>query len=140
MKTVLVLSVVILLSPRWLPAQDVSFDRDIRPLLSNRCFACHGPDSESRKAGLRLDKPDGEEGAIGFVIEPGSLEDSELWNRITSDDASELMPPPDSHLKPLTESELDSIMRWIESGAKYERFWAFVPPAVPTPPAVKNTT
>lgn len=127
-----------LLSPCRLAAEDVSFNRDIRPLLSNRCFACHGPDAESREAELRLDQPDGDEGAIGFVIEPGSIADSELWNRITADDESVIMPPPDSHLKPLSEKELGLMKRWIESGAKYEDFWAFEPPVKTTAPVVEN--
>ena len=119
-------------------AQDVSFNRDIRSLLSNRCFACHGPDAESREAGLRLDQADGDEGAVGSVIEPGSVEDSEMWNRITSDDESEIMPPPDSHLEPLNEKELDLVKRWIETGANYESFWAFDPPLKPSTPVVAN--
>ena len=122
----------------WLTAQDVSYNRDIRPLLSNRCYACHGPDAESREAGLRLDQSDGDEGAVGFVIEPGSIDDSELWHRITSDDESEVMPPPDSHLKPFTKKELDLIKRWIVTGAKYESFWAFERPVKGDLPVVKN--
>lgn len=131
---------LLLISPRWLVAEDISFNRDIRPLLSKRCFACHGPDPESREAGLRLDQPDGEEGAIGFVIKPGSVEDSELWNRVTSDDESVMMPPPESHLKPLSEKELGLVKRWIESGADYEGFWAFEPPVKPPLPAVKHAS
>ena len=78
---------------------DVSYNRDVRPLLSSRCFSCHGPDAEGRQAGLRLDQPDGDEGAHEFAIVPGSIDDSEVWNRITSDDPDVVMPPPDSHLK-----------------------------------------
>lgn len=117
---------------------EVSFNLDIRPLLSSRCFSCHGPDPESREAGLRLDQADGDEGAIGLAIEPGSVEDSEMWYRITSEDESEIMPPPDSHLKPLSKAEQDLIRRWIESGAEYQGFWAFEPPVNPAPPAVEN--
>lgn len=128
----------LLVSPSCLSAQDVSFNRDIRPLLSSRCFACHGPDAESRAAGLRLDKADGDEGAVGNVIEPGSVDDSEMWNRITSDDESVIMPPPESHLKPFNKEELGKIRQWIEAGAKYEGFWAFEPPVSPSNPIVKN--
>ncbi|WP_283432676.1 PSD1 and planctomycete cytochrome C domain-containing protein [Neorhodopirellula lusitana] len=117
---------------------DVTFNRDIRSLLSSRCFACHGPDEESREAGLRLDQADGDEGAIGLAIEPGSIEDSELWSRITSDDESMLMPPPDSHLKPFSKQEQQLIRRWIESGADYEAYWAFTPPTQPKTPEVQN--
>jgi hypothetical protein len=116
----------------------VSFSRDIRPLLSNRCFACHGPDAGSREGGLRLDQPDGDEGAIGYAIEPHSVEDSEVWHRITADDDSMLMPPPDSHLKPFNEEETELIRRWIESGAVYEDFWAFRVPERPQPPVTQN--
>lgn len=131
-------SIIFVFCPSWLGAQDVAFDRDIRPLLSNRCFACHGPDAESRQAGLRLDQPDGNEGAIDFAIVPGSIEDSEMWRRIISEDASEIMPPPEAHLKPFNAKELDAIKRWIESGAKYEGFWAFEPAAVSALPEVEN--
>lgn len=139
-KALAIVGFVLLISPRWLPADEVSFNRDIRPLLSNRCFACHGPDAESREAELRLDRPDGDEGAIGFVIKPGSVKDSELWNRVTSDDESVIMPPPDSHVKPLNEKERGLIKRWIESGAKYEGFWAFERPVKPVSPVVRNTS
>ncbi len=118
---------------------DISFNHDIRPLLSSRCFACHGPDAESREAGLRLDQADGDEGAIGFAIEPGSVEDSEMWSRITTDDESILMPPPESHLKPLSKTEQQLIRKWIESGADYEEFWAFALPTEPAVPEVKNS-
>lgn len=138
MKTISTLCLVLAVNPCCVVAEDVSFDRDIRPLLSGRCFACHGPDAESRQADLRLDKPDGDAGAIGFVIEPGSLETSEMWNRITSDDADVVMPPPDSHLKPFSKSELVLIKKWIESGAEYESFWAFKPPQTPLLPVVEN--
>jgi hypothetical protein len=125
-------------APSSLSAQEISFNHDIRPLLSSRCFACHGPDAESREAGLRLDQADGDEGAHGYAIEPGSVEDSEIWNRITSDDESEIMPPPDSHLKPLDDNERELIKRWIESGARYEGFWAFEPPTKPATPTVAD--
>jgi hypothetical protein len=138
--TTLIAMLVLLASPCHLWAQGISFNHDIRPLLSSRCFACHGPDAEGRKAGLRLDQPDGDEGAVGYAIEPGSVDDSEMWNRITSDDESDMMPPPESHLKPFNEEELDRIRRWIEAGAEYEGFWAFQPPIPPSLPDVKSTS
>lgn len=119
---------------------NVSFNRDIRPLLSSRCFACHGPDAETRQAGLRLDVATGDEGAIGLAIEPGSVEDSELWNRITTDDDSMSMPPPESHMKPFSENERALIRNWIESGARYDAFWAFVPPTKSVPPDLDDPT
>ncbi len=114
--------------------EPVDFRRDIRPILSDKCFLCHGPDGEHRKAGLRLDA---EADAHDSVIVPGSLEDSELWFRITADDADMIMPPPDSH-KTLSETEIELMRRWILSGAKYEAHWAFRPPATPGIPQVDN--
>ncbi len=115
--------------------QEVSFNRDIRPLLSDRCFHCHGPDAGDRQAGLRLDQADGPEGSHEFAIEPGSPEDSELWNRITSDDPDLVMPPPDGHKQALSEKEKQLFRRWIEQGAEYESFWAFVTPTMPEVPS-----
>ena len=114
-------------------AEEVSFSRDIRPLLSDRCFACHGPDEQERQATLRLDQADGPEGAyrteLGIVgITPGSVDDSEVWLRIISDDEDQMMPPPEAHQKPLSDEEKRLIRQWIEAGAPYEDFWAFVPP------------
>lgn len=103
----------------------VSYDRDIRPILSDRCFSCHGPDEESREAGLRLDQADGEEGAHAFAIVPGAIEDSELWRRITSEDEDEVMPPASAHKKQLSNEERALVKTWIEAGAEYEKFWAF---------------
>lgn len=138
--SVFCLAFLTFVGPKCLADSDsgISYDRDIRPLLSGRCFACHGPDAQSREAGLRLDVPDGDEGAIGFAIEPGSVEDSELWNRITSDDESEIMPPPQSHLEPLDKDEQQLIRKWIVAGAPYEGFWAFKPPTRNEPPSVSN--
>ena len=131
-------------SHRFVLAGEVSFNRDVRPVLADRCFACHGPDARERKGKLRLDQPDGEEGAyhkkdgVAAVV-PGSLEESELWYRITTDDADEVMPPPKAHKKVLTKQELGVIKAWIESGAPYEDFWAFVPAKKPPAPQVKNS-
>lgn len=117
---------------------EISFNRDVRPILSDRCFACHGPDPESRDAGLRLDQAGGPEGAHAAAIEPGSIENSELWDRITSDDPDYRMPPPQSQKPALSKQEQQRIKRWIESGAKYENFWAFVPPRPNEIPKVTN--
>ena len=120
-------------------AADVKYNRDIRPLLSDRCFECHGPSEKDREANLRLDKADGPDGAYrdesgSRAIEPGSLEHSELWARITSDDPDVVMPPPDADKQPLSDAEKALIGQWIEQGATYEAFWAFVPPAMPDLP------
>jgi hypothetical protein len=114
--------------------QDVVFNRDIRPLLSDRCFHCHGPDEADRQAGLRLDRADGPEGAHQSAIQPGQVESSELYARITSEDPEQVMPPPDSHKKPLTDKEKQLIRRWIEQGAAYQGFWAFETPVMPNLP------
>ncbi|MCA9031875.1 MAG: DUF1553 domain-containing protein, partial [Planctomycetaceae bacterium] len=117
----------------------MKFNRDIRPLLSDRCFHCHGPGEGNRQAELRLDQADGPQGAYReeegvIAIKPGSLNESELWARITSTDPDVVMPPPDSHKEPLDEKEQELIKKWIEAGAPYEDFWAFVTPSMPELP------
>ncbi len=118
---------------------DVQYNRDIRRILSDNCFACHGRDAEHREGGLRLDQ---REGALAEAdsgersIVPGDVSTSELYRRIISDDEDERMPPPDSN-KTLTREEVDLVRRWIEQGATYQAHWSFVPPAKVTPPAVK---
>lgn len=116
----------------------VSFNRDIRPILSDRCFACHGPDAMTREADLRLDIADGSDGAHASAIKPGSIKESELWQRIISDDDDDRMPPPDSHIEPLTDKEKQLFKIWIESGAEYTSFWAFEPAMKPPTPNVKD--
>ncbi len=121
-------------------AEPVQFNRDVRPILSDHCFACHGFDAKKRQADLRLDQPDGPGGALvptkegRFPIKPGDPSASELWLRITSSDPEELMPPPKSH-KTLSPAHRETLRRWIEQGAPYQRHWAFEPlPASPHPP------
>ena len=113
----------------------VSFGRDIRPILADRCFSCHGPDTDAREAGLRLDIATGEEGAHATAIQPGSVEDSELWHRITTDDEELRMPPWESHKPPLTQDEQRLFKAWIDAGAHYEIFWAFQIPKRPELPS-----
>jgi hypothetical protein len=118
----------------------LDFIRDIRPILAGKCFTCHGPDPKERKAKLRLDTPEGTfgEGASGAVaVVPGKLDDSELYQRITTDDADEKMPPAKGG-KPLTPDEIARLKTWIEQGAPYQRHWAFLPPARPPLPAVAD--
>ena len=108
----------------------LGFNRDIRPILSDKCFACHGFDAKQRKAGLRLDTAEGALGATesgAVAIKPGDLDGSELWRRINSDDAGERMPPSKSH-KTLTTQQKATIRQWIEQGAHYQKHWAFEPP------------
>ncbi|MEI7460873.1 MAG: PSD1 and planctomycete cytochrome C domain-containing protein [Pirellula sp.] len=123
----------------------VSFNRDVRPLLSDRCFACHGPHAAKREAKLQLDIPDGDEGPFQprdghHVIKPGDLDSSELWLRLISDDSSLHMPPPDSGKKPLTDEQRDLIRRWILQGANYEKFWSFESPRHQILPSVNDTS
>ena len=122
----------LLLAPAAEEPTKVEFGRDVQPILSKRCFVCHGPDEGTREARLRLDLPEvvGEEHGI---IVPGSLEASELILRITSEYEDELMPPPGE--EPLTQEEVDILKRWVEEGAEYERHWAFEPVASSAAPA-----
>ena len=120
-------------------ATTVNFNRDIRPLLSDRCFHCHGPDEQDRKAGLRLDRRDGDEGALN-ALTPNDVAGSELYKRITSTDPDVVMPPPDAHKKPISPEEQKSFKAWIEEGGNYETFWAFTSLEPPSfPPAADST-
>ena len=121
----------------------VEFNRDIRPILSDKCFPCHGPNEGDRKAGLRFDITDDHEGPFAArdgspVIKRGDLEGSSLWYRLTTDDPDEVMPPAEAHKKPLTAQQRDLFRRWMLQGAEYEDFWAFVPPQPQTPPDIVN--
>ncbi len=115
--------------------EPVEFNRDVRPILSDACFACHGIDAKARKAKLRLDVPEGALAARegGAAIKPGDPKASTLWGRITSDDKDEVMPPPHSNKK-LTAVQKETLRKWIEQGAKYRKHWSFEPvtrPALP---------
>ena len=121
-------------------AQDVQFNRDIRPLLSDRCFYCHGPDEKNRQAGLRLDTFEGatkDRGGYQAIV-PGKPDESELIKRVTAHDASEVMPPPRAKKPAITPQEAELLRRWIAQGAKYEGHWAFQPLSQVAPPRVKN--
>jgi len=118
----------------------VSFNRDIRPILSDNCLQCHGPDEHKRQAGLRLDLKEAatkaaESGDIAIV--PGKADVSELVRRIIAADADLQMPPPTSGKK-LTRWQIDLLKQWIAEGAEYEGHWAFLPVQRPSLPAVKN--
>lgn len=116
-------------------AEVPSYNRDIRPILSDRCFACHGPDSAKRAANLRLDT---ELGAHELAIVAGDAEASELIGRVTTDDPDTQMPPVDSNKPRLSTQEIDVLRRWIDAGAQYEPHWAYVPPIRNEPPAVRQ--
>ena len=120
----------------------ISYNFNIRPILSDKCYKCHGPDASKRQAGLRLDKPESAFKALkdnpgAHVLVPGSPEMSELFMRISTNDTSEMMPPANSNLKRLTPHEVDLVKKWIKQGAKYEKHWAFVPPKLWPVPEVK---
>jgi hypothetical protein len=114
----------------------IEFNRDVRPILTDRCYACHGPDKNKRKADLRLDTREGLLGKTGKpgAVTPGKLADSELWRRITCDSPDERMPPP-AFAKGLSDTDRQILRRWIEQGAKWEGHWAFLPVGRPQPPA-----
>ncbi|MBL9090600.1 MAG: PSD1 domain-containing protein [Planctomycetaceae bacterium] len=112
------------------PTPAVSFNRDIRPILSEKCLACHGFDPKHREAGLRLDTFAGataDRDGVRAVV-PGDLAKSELWARIESADPDVMMPPPSSHKPALTAAQRAKFKQWILEGAKYETHWAFVAP------------
>ncbi|MCH2376688.1 MAG: DUF1549 domain-containing protein, partial [Planctomycetes bacterium] len=115
--------------------EDVRFDTDIRPILSDYCYACHGPDSETREAELRLDLR--EEAMASGLIVPGKPNESELIARVLSNDPDDTMPPPDAP-KQLAPEQRELLKRWIEAGAKWEEHWAFVTPRKAPLPKIAN--
>jgi len=121
----------------------VSYNFHIRPILSDKCFKCHGPDGSHREASLRLDIPDSAYAPLkntkgAFALVPGKPEQSEVYKRISSDDLTYLMPTPESHLTALNEHELKLFKKWINQGAKYEPHWAFIPPIKVKIPAIDD--
>ncbi|QDT57496.1 Planctomycete cytochrome C [Caulifigura coniformis] len=119
-------------------AEPIVFNRDIRPLLSDKCFACHGPDKNHREAGLRLDLRDAATSKLESettAIVPGKPDDSELIRRIASTDPDDRMPPGE-HVKPLTPQQVDTFRRWIAEGAVYQDHWSFTPVVRPALPEV----
>jgi hypothetical protein len=117
----------------------VEFNREIRPLLADRCFRCHGPDARQRKGDLRLDTAEGatakRDGTAAIV--PRDSAASELIRRITADDEAERMPPPGAG-KPLSSDEIQRLRRWVDQGAEYQPVWSLIPPQRIAPPAVKD--
>jgi hypothetical protein len=123
--------------------QKIIFNRDIRPILSDRCFSCHGPDPNKRQAGLRLDRPDSAQAPLphhpklrAFI--PGDPDHSEALRRILSTDAATIMPPPSLH-RPLSDAEKQLIHQWLIEGGPYQEHWAFTRPVRPPIPVVQNT-
>ncbi|MFM7215770.1 MAG: c-type cytochrome domain-containing protein, partial [Verrucomicrobiota bacterium] len=119
-------------------AEPVRFSRDVLPILSDHCFACHGPDAAARKGGLRLDV---REGAIGpgksgkVAVVPGDPKASEVIRRVLTGDADDLMPPPEAH-RPVSQDQIATLTRWIAEGVPWGRHWAYEPPQRPTPSSV----
>ena len=129
-------------APRALADENVRFSRDILPLLSDHCFACHGPDEKARKGGLRLDTSAGAQGpgkSGKIAVVPSRPDQSEIVRRILSHDPDESMPPKESgkHLKP---EEVRLLRRWIEQGAPWGRHWAFEPPQRPAMPSIPGVS
>ena len=110
-------------------AATIDFNREVRPILSEHCYTCHGPDAQKRKAELRFDR---KESALGKAesgespIVPGSLEKSEMIRRITSTDRDEIMPPPKAH-KALKPAQVETLKRWVQQGAEWSGHWSYRP-------------
>jgi hypothetical protein len=121
----------------------VSYNFNIRPILSDKCFKCHGPDANKREAGLRLDIRDSalaplHETKGGFAIIPFKPEQSEVFKRISSTDSSYMMPLPEAHLGALSSYQIALFKKWIRQGAKYEPLWSLVKPVKAPLPKIKN--
>lgn len=121
---------------------DISYNFSVRPILSDKCYACHGPDGNKRKAGLRLDIPEEAYKALkdnprAHALVPGDPFHSEVFLRISSKDTSEMMPPPSSNLS-LTTDEIEVLKKWISQGAKYEKHWAFSSPKQSALPKIED--
>ena len=138
LRSLLVLCAVSSLPAAVITSGSVDFQRQVRPILSDNCFLCHGPDKGTRMADLRLDIQEGALAARknGQAIVPGKPDESLLVKRIYSDNPAFRMPPVFSH-KTLTQEQKDTLRRWIEQGAKWSQHWAFVPPKKMPPPAIK---
>ena len=119
---------------------DVDFQRDVRPILADNCFQCHGPDAGSRRAGLRLDTQEGafRMGPRGTAVAPADLDGSLLYQRITHADAQRRMPPPALSTKTLSDGDIQVLRRWIEDGASWDQHWSFKAIAAHAPPPLTN--
>src|SRR5215475_209911 len=118
----------------------IDFNRDIRPILADKCWGCHGPDATAKKIRLRLDSETAATADLGRgrrAIVPGNVEQSQLVRRITASDESMRMPPVDSGRK-LTQPEIDLLIEWVRQGARWQRHWSFITPTRPALPDIKN--
>src|SRR5262245_35009927 len=118
-------------------ARKLDFNRDVRPIVSDNCFACHGPDRKKRKAKLRLDAFDATLTKGGILV-PGKAGQSELVKRLEIKTPGKQMPPKKSGKK-LTAAQIATLKQWVNEGASYSQHWAYVPPKRPVLPVVKNT-
>jgi hypothetical protein len=136
---VLFLAIALSLSAQEKPPAPVDFEREIRPLLSDTCYTCHGPDGSKRKSKLRLDTREGafaaRDGARTIV--PGRPDESELYRRLVTTDEDDRMPPRKSQ-RSLSAAQVGRIRRWIEEGAPWSAHWSFVSPKSPPLPETKN--
>jgi mono/diheme cytochrome c family protein len=137
-RKVLVGIVALLAAAARVPAapKPVDYSREVQPILTAHCYACHGPDEGKRKAKLRLDQRDS---ALKKAVKPGDAAHSPLVERIVSDDPEQVMPPPNSKKERLSAAQIDVLRRWIDQGAKFDLHWSYVKPTRPALPAVKNT-
>lgn len=136
LKLVTLLMLGTLISNRSLGQDQLSYNRDVRPILADKCFSCHGADSAARKADLRLDK---RENALEMqAVVPGDIEASQLVARLVTEDQHEVMPPPEIK-KPITAAETAILKQWIQEGAQYEAHWSLIKPQRPALPNVQNT-
>ena len=110
---------------RQAQAHHIDYNWEVRPILSDNCYRCHGPDAKARQAGLRLDQKDS---AYAQAIDPGKPNESELMKRIASKDTAYRMPPPAASAKSLTDAEVATLREWIQEGAEFKPHWAFVAP------------
>jgi hypothetical protein len=131
----LAISFLIVASVSVAAERPVDYTREIRPILANSCYACHGPDEKARKAKLRLDLRDE---AIKKAIVPGKASESPLMKRVTSADGDEVMPPPHAKKPAITPDKAELLKQWIEEGAKFDQHWAYTKPIRPPIPDVKN--
>ncbi len=141
MKPFLILTTVAALS-RVLAGTEIEFNRDVRPILSDRCYACHGPDKGNRKTRMRLDIEADAKAELGkgrFAIVPGSAEKSELYKRIVSTKPTERMPPAYLGHDRLPDAQIAILKKWLDEGAKYQQHWSFLPPVKSDPPAVVDS-
>src|SRR4051812_34905659 len=127
------LAILVLFACPLLPAE-VQFNRDVRPILSDKCFTCHGPDAANRKTKLRFDI---ESGTAGVIV-PGDASGSKLYQRISSDNKATRMPPAYAGHDKLPQTEIDLIRQWIEQGAKWQAHWSLIAPVRAPLPEVSD--